>query len=88
MNDELLEAYPELKIHLERDPGWLDQALTTEEVSKITGISIDGLCALRSRGNSPHYVKPQGSRHVRYFRRDVYSWLLADGKKTNTFDGE
>lgn len=69
---------------LARQPGWLDEAVTTEEASRITGVPVATLVTLRSRGGGPRYVVPRRSRLVRYFRRDIYYWLLSGGLRKNT----
>ncbi|GGF68795.1 hypothetical protein GCM10011332_23660 [Terasakiella brassicae] len=90
LNDELIEKYPFLKLLLERDPTWLDSAVSAEEASRLTGVSVDSLARYRSRGGGPHFLRPrvhgQELRIVRYFRRDLFEWLLSGGRLENTFD--
>lgn len=66
---------------------WLDTAITTEEASQLTGVSAATLTTLRSRGGGPPYLRPKGTRIVRYFRRHLLEWLLSGGLKRNTCDG-
>jgi len=83
-NDELLTHYPALAGILSKQQDWLDQAVTTEEAAQITGVPISTLVTLRSKGGGPVYLRPNGLRLVRYFRRNLYAWLLSGGVKHNT----
>ena len=88
-NDELIEVYPFLSMILDKDPTWLDSAVSAEEASRITGVSVDSLARYRSRGGGPRFLRPrvegQELRVVRYFRRDLFEWLLSGGRRANTF---
>jgi hypothetical protein len=90
MSKFILNTYPELQTLLEKDPTWLDCAVNAEEAAKITGISVDALARYRSRSGGPRFLRPtiegQELRIVRYFRRDLYEWLLSGGRRDNTFD--
>lgn len=81
-----IESLPGMKRILAKSPGWLDEAVTTEEASRITGAPIATLVTMRSRGGGPRYLVPKGTRLVRYFRRDLYEWLLSGGLKKSTAD--
>ena len=81
---DIIDLMPALKGILSKQPDWLDQAVTTEEASSITGVPVSTLVTLRSKGGGPVYVRPIGLRLVRYFRRDLYAWLLSGGIKFNT----
>lgn len=65
-------------------PGWLDEAVDTDEAARITGVPIETLTTMRSRGGGPHFIRPKGTRIVRYFRRHLFAWLLSGGLKSNT----
>lgn len=71
---------------LARHPGWLDEAVTTEEASRITGVPIATLVTMRSRGGGPRFLVPRGTRLVRYLRRHLYEWLYSGGVKASTAD--
>jgi len=89
-NDELIEQLPHLATILCSNPTWLDCAVNAEEASEITGISVESLARYRSRGGGPKFLRPHVDgyelRIVRYFRRDLYEWLLANGRVSNTFE--
>lgn len=84
--DNILRLLPELRQILSANPGWLDEAVDTEEAARITGVPIDSLVTMRSRGGGPIHIRPKGTRLVRYFRRHLYHWLLSGGLKRNTAD--
>lgn len=84
--DDLLDLLPYLRELLATNPGWLDEAVDTEEASRITGVPVDSLVTMRSRGGGPVHVRPKGTRLVRYFRRHLYLWLLSGGLRRNTAD--
>ncbi len=71
---------------LDRNPGWLDEAVDTKEASCITGVPESTLITMRSRGGGPLFIQPKGTRIVRYFRRYLFEWLLSGGLKSNTSD--
>lgn len=65
---------------------YLDQAVTSAEVSQMTGSSVAALAMLRSRGGGPVFVKlpykgpdklGRDRGRVRYLRGDVLEWLHA-----------
>jgi hypothetical protein len=84
--DELFNLLPGLKAILEKHPGWLEEAVDTPEASRLTGVPIESLTTLRSRGGGPLYTRPKNSRLVRYIRRHLYEWLLSGGVLSNTQD--
>ncbi len=88
MSKLILDQYPELQPILEREPTWLDCAVTASEAAKITGLSVDALARYRSRSGGPRFLRPQIDGHelriVRYFRRDLYGWLLSGGRKVRS----
>ncbi|MBF0168647.1 MAG: hypothetical protein HQL45_13555 [Alphaproteobacteria bacterium] len=67
-------------------PGWLDEAVDTAEASRITGVPIETLTTMRSRGGGPAFIRPKNTRIIRYFRRHLYEWMLSGGIKWNTAD--
>lgn len=84
--DNILNLLPHLRDVLIRNPGWLDEAVDTDEASRITGVPSESLVTMRSRGGGPVHIRPKGTRLVRYFRRHLYQWLLSGGLKRNTAD--
>lgn len=64
---------------------WLIGAVDTKEASEITGVPSATLVTLRSKGGGPQFFKPT-PRSVRYFRMDLYQWMLAGGLKASTSD--
>jgi len=69
---------------LENNPAWLDEAVPTEEASRITGVPACTLATWRSRGGGPPFLK-LGGRTVRYQRRALFAWM-AEHCRTNTAD--
>lgn len=65
-------------------PGWLQEAVPTEEASRITGIPVATLTTMRSRGGGPRHIRPKGTRIVRYFRYELLNWLTSGGIKSST----
>jgi hypothetical protein len=65
---------PALSEILKNNPGWLDEAVDTEEASRITGRPASTLETLRVRGGGPAFIQHPGSRAVRYRRRDCFDW--------------
>jgi len=86
MDDPILKRLPILQTIIANNPGWLDEAVTTEEATKITGVPVATLVTLRSRGGGPNFLKPSGTRLIRYFRRSLYEWLGSGGIKESTCD--
>lgn len=65
-------------------PGWLDEAVDTHEASRLTGVPTATLITMRSKGGGPHFIRPQHTRLVRYFRRSLMEWLLSTGLHSST----
>ena len=65
---------------------WLLGAITTKEASALSGVPETTLVTMRSRGGGPRFFVPENTRLVRYFRVDIYLWLLSGGLKTSTSD--
>lgn len=65
--------FPELDDILQDNPGWLDEAIDTPAVSKLTGIPICTLTTWRCRGGGPRFLKL--GKSVRYRRRAVLGWM-------------
>lgn len=76
-----LPAFGEI---LKLNPGWLDEAVTTAEASRIVGFPPCTLHTWRSRGDGPPFLK-LGARSVRYQRRALFEWLAARQRR-NTAD--
>lgn len=62
---------------------WLIGVVNTKEAALLTGVPVNTLVTLRSIGGGPRFIKPT-PRTVRYFRIDLFEWMLADGLKSNT----
>ena len=75
---------PTLTDILRQSPSWLDEAIDTEEASRIIGFPVCTLHTWRSRGDGPPFLK-LGSRAVRYQRRTLLRWM-ADRQRQNTSD--
>jgi hypothetical protein len=74
---------PNLADILQDRPGWLDEAVDTQEAARITGRPASTLETLRVRGGGPAFI--QHARKVTYRRRDLLEWLAA-GTRTSTAD--
>jgi hypothetical protein len=68
----------EIKIEFEIFP---DGRLNSLNAAKYLGISPKTLAMLRCRGESPEYIK---RGRIFYFKEDLDSWLISDGKRTST----
>ena len=66
-------TFPNLDKILEDNPGWLDEAIDTPTVSRLTGIPVCTLTTWRCRGGGPRFLKL--GRSVRYRRRAVLGWM-------------
>jgi hypothetical protein len=78
------EAFPlpdYIQIVME-NPGFFDEAVSTEEAARITGRPVSSLETLRCRGNGPPFV--QHGRRVTYRRRDLYAWLAAGVRRSTS----
>ncbi len=71
---------------LKHNPGWLDEAVTTAEASRIVGFPACTLHTWRSRGDGPPFLK-LGNRSVRYQRRALFEWLAARQRRNTADDG-
>ena len=71
---------------LKNNPGWLDEAVTTSEASRIIGFPVCTLHTWRSRGDGPPFLK-LGARSVRYQRRALFEWLAARQRRNTADDG-
>ena len=78
---------PALGDILKDRPGWLDEAVTTEEASRIVGFPASTLHTWRSRGEGPPFLK-LGGRAVRYQRRTLFAWLAARQRRNTADDGD
>lgn len=74
---------PPLAEILERNLGWLDEAVDTKEASKITGDPVSTLETLRCRGGGPPFIKR--GKSVRYIRRRLFEYNAA-GERRSTSD--
>lgn len=75
---------PTLGEILSDNPGWLDEAVTTAEASRIIGFPASTLHTWRSRGGGPPFLK-LGSKSVRYQRRALFTWM-STRQRANTAD--
>tara|TARA_R110000744_G_scaffold112451_2_gene210805 strand:- start:758 stop:1024 length:267 start_codon:yes stop_codon:yes gene_type:complete len=64
---------PEIEDILQDNPGWLDEAIDTPSVSRLTGVPACTLATWRCRGGGPPFMKLGAA--VRYRRRTVLKWL-------------
>lgn len=71
---------------LQKHSAWLLTAVNTAEASRILGIPIESLTTLRCRGGGPMWVRPEGTKYVRYFVFHLIDWALSGGIKRNTAD--
>lgn len=78
---------PALQEILKDNPAWLDEAVTTADASRITGIPVCTLHTWRSRGNGPTFLK-LGGRSVRYQRRALFEWMAAHRRRNTADKGE
>ena len=83
MQHSALAELPPLVDILRDNPGWLDEAVDTQEASRITDTPAPTLETLRVRGGGPAFVKLKKS--VKYTRRSLFEWLAA-GRRTSTSD--
>jgi hypothetical protein len=72
---------PSLIEILQHNPGWLDEAVSTDEASRITNTPPSSLETMRVRGGGPVFSKRR--KKVDYIRRDLFEWLAA-GRRTST----
>ncbi len=72
---------PSLIEILQDNPGWLDEAVSTQEASRITNTAKATLETMRVRGGGPVFSKR--GKKVDYIRRDLFDWLAA-GRRTST----
>lgn len=77
------DELPPLVDILKTNPGWLDEAVTTAEASRIVGFPPSTLSTWRSRGGGPAFLKVGTA--VRYQRRALFEWL-AGRERANTAD--
>jgi hypothetical protein len=75
---------PSLSEIIKDHPGWLDEAITTVEASRIVGFPPCTLHTWRTRGGGPPFLK-FGTRSVRYQRRALFAWLMGRQRR-NTAD--
>lgn len=81
---EAIETLPPLAEILTRNPGWLEEAISTRAASRLTGVSVCTLETWRSRGGGPKFIKI-GAKMIRYQRRSLLEWM-ARQERRNTSD--
>jgi len=64
---------------------FLIRCVDTKEAARITGIPVESMTTLRSRGGGPRFLNPR-PRLVRYFVYHLFEWMLSGGLKSNTSD--
>lgn len=64
-------------------PGWLDEAISTKEASRIVHEAVPSLETKRVRGGGPAFIKR--GKKVSYTRRACFEYLRA-GHRTSTSD--
>jgi Helix-turn-helix domain len=79
-------ALPDLSEILKTSPGWLDEAIDTEEASRIVGFPPCTLHTWRSRGGGPPFLKLGAA--VRYQRRTLFEWLARRQRLNTSDDGQ
>ena len=67
---------PNLQDMIEANPAWLDEAITTQEASKLLRIPVTTLTTWRSRHKGPGFLKLAG-KTVRYQRRTLFDWMAS-----------
>lgn len=67
--------FPKLDTILAKNPGWLDEAVDTRSVSRMTGVPVCTLNTWRCRGGGPNFLKY--GKSVRYRRRAVLEWMTS-----------
>ena len=72
---------------LRDNPGWLDEAIDTDEASRITCTPGPTLETLRTRGGGPVFFKPTPGK-VRYTRRTCFEWNVARRCRSTSDSGE
>ena len=83
MQNSSLPALPTFADILQANPGWLDEAVPTEEASRITNEPVATLETKRVRGGGPVFLKL--GKSVRYTRRACFEYLAAR-RRTSTSD--
>lgn len=78
-------ALPSFADIVRDNPGWLDEAVTTAEASRITGFPVCTLHTWRSRGGGPPFLKVGSA--VRYQRRALFEWMVARQRANTADDG-
>ena len=71
-----INGLPGLEEILSQNPGWLDEAIKSDEAAKILGITRNALAIRRTRGEGPTPIM-LGDRVVRYTRRDCYEFIAS-----------
>ena len=77
---------PALSEILSKNPGWLEEAVSTRAASRITGVPICTLETWRSRGGGPPFLK-LGSKTVRYQRRELLEWMAGQRRRDTSDAG-
>lgn len=54
-----------------------NRLLTTAEAAAVLGLRPNTLEISRTHGRGPRFVKPEGSKFVRYTERDLLDYLYA-----------
>lgn len=80
---ETSQRLPSLKDMLAKNPGWLEEAVSTRAASRLTGVPVCTLETWRSRGGGPPFLK-LGAKTVRYQRRDLLDWMAAGHRRTTS----
>ena len=83
MQHPTVPALPAFEDILRENPGWLDEAVSTAEASRITGSPVATLETTRVRGGGPVFYKL--GKKVIYTRRSCFEWLAAR-RRTSTSD--
>ena len=81
-----LPALPSFADILQANPGWLDEAVDTQEASRITGKPVPTLETERVRGGGPVFLKL--GKTVRYTRRACFEYLAARQRASTSDPGQ
>ncbi len=86
MKTPSLPALPAFADILQDNPGYLDEAVSTAEASRITDEPIPTLETKRVRGGGPVFLKL--GKSVRYTRRACFEYLAARRRTSTSDSGE
>ena len=71
---------------LAKNPGYLDEAIDTEEAARILNEAVNTLIAKRGRGGGPRFIKQK--RAVKYTRRLCFEYMQSRVRTSTSDLGE